>query len=89
MKRPIKNNIRTFRMRRGLSQKEVARLLGHRNQSLLSHWENGNKLPSLMNLFKLSAALKVPGELLYRNLFQSANYEVHQRKKKFGIWERY
>ena len=39
-------------MRRGLSQKEVARLLGHRNQSLLSHWENGNKLPSLMNLFK-------------------------------------
>ena len=37
------NQIRRYRMKRGLSQKEVAWLLGQRIQAHVSHWERGRK----------------------------------------------
>ena len=89
MKRPVKNEIRTYRLRRGFSQRDVAKILGYRNQSPISHWENGSKVPNLENFLKLSAALKVPPELLYRDLLRKVREEVFRRKREFGIWERY
>ena len=86
----IKNRIRTYRLKRGLTQKDVSILLGYKNQSLLSHWENDKKTPTLKNFFKLASILKIfPAEMLFNELFDEIKHEIHQRKHKLGIWEKY
>jgi transcriptional regulator with XRE-family HTH domain len=48
-----------MRLRRGLTQDEVARFLGYKTQQIVSNWERGrctpplNKLHELMNLLDL------------------------------------
>ena len=86
----IKNRIRTYRLKRGLSQKDVANLVGHKSQTLISYWENDKKTPTLKNFFKLASILKIfPAEMLFNELFDEVKHEIHQRKHKLGIWEKY
>jgi transcriptional regulator with XRE-family HTH domain len=49
--------IRAARRRAGLSQVELAELLGVR-QSSVSQWERGSTMPSTVHLLALTAALK-------------------------------
>jgi transcriptional regulator with XRE-family HTH domain len=49
--------IRTARRRVGLSQVELAELLGVR-QSSVSQWERGTTMPSTLHLLALAATLK-------------------------------
>jgi len=89
-KKPIKNYIRTHRLKRGFSQREVATLLGHKGQALVSHWEKGTKIPTLENFFRLAAILKIfPAEMLYKELLDQIRDEILQRKKRLNIWEEY
>ena len=79
----IKNRIRTYRLKRGLSQKDVANLVGHKSQTLISYWENDKKTPTLKNFFKLASILKIfPAEMLFNELFDEVKHEIHQRKHK-------
>ena len=45
-------------MEKGLTQRELARILGYQSVSSLSHLEAGHKLPSLQTAMKLEAALQ-------------------------------
>lgn len=54
------NNLRALRKARGLPQKEVATLIGHKYQDRISHWEKGQMVPHMKNLIKLSRMYKVP-----------------------------
>lgn len=56
----ISNCLRKYRKTRGLKQKDVAGILGLKSTSLISRWERGVCLPSLINLLRLS--------ILYRTL---------------------
>lgn len=48
------NTLREHRLKRNLKQKEVAKELGLGNSDdRISHWERGQALPSIPNLFKL------------------------------------
>lgn len=49
----------------GLSQKQVARLLGHKNNKMLSRYENGHALPTLPTALKLEIIYRVPVAFLY------------------------
>ena len=52
----MQNRLREIRKECGLTQKQVAELLGLKCEDRLSHWENGTAVPSVKNLLKLSEA---------------------------------
>lgn len=70
-KQPIPNMLRHYRKQAGLRQVDVAAKLGFVSADRISRWEKGQSLPSVINLFKLSAIYKVPAEELYREVFNS------------------
>lgn len=53
-----------------LRQVDVAARLGFTSTDRISHWENGTHLPSVTNLFKLSALYKAPAPELYGEFFK-------------------
>lgn len=50
-----------------IDQKELARLLGRENQSIISNWENDRAKPSADDLVRLADVLKVSIDYLMRN----------------------
>lgn len=61
----MQNRLREIRKERGLTQKQVAELLGLDCENRLSRWEQGLSAPSLKNLLRLANIYKMPPELLY------------------------
>ena len=70
-KQAYPNNLREYRLKLGLRQKDVAKSLGLDFMDRLSRWENGWAIPNLVNLFKLANLYNVPADELYRELRQS------------------
>lgn len=60
MSRPLPCYLRSHRIRAGLSQKQVARLLGHKRATGLSRFEQASRLPSLEAAFMLERIFDVP-----------------------------
>lgn len=59
----IGNNIKIFRIFRGLKQQDIAEALG-RTKSVISNWERGENSPDVESCEKLCKLLKVtPNEL--------------------------
>jgi DNA-binding XRE family transcriptional regulator len=52
-------------------------MLGLKQSCDIYRWETGNKLPSLINALKLSAALKCPVELLFWDHFTRIRQEMY------------
>jgi transcriptional regulator with XRE-family HTH domain len=80
------NKLSHYRTKANLTQQEVAYLLGIESTSRLSQWEQGNTMPSLSNLFKLSIIYKIPVEGLYQPLLKKLNrfYETHHTFSERG-----
>lgn len=53
------NRLREHRLKAGLTQKQVAEKLGLKCEDRLSHWERGQAMPSVRNLFKLCEIYKI------------------------------
>ena len=66
------NRFRELRKQKGMRQKEVATLLGYKNEDLISHWEKGQVLPGMTNLFKLAKIYGVLPHELYLELFEQS-----------------
>jgi len=79
------NQLRRYRLRRGLRLRDMARLTGQSSPAHLSHWEKGRKLPSLSNALRLSAAIKCPVEVLFFDLFDQLRNETNEYKKKHHV----
>lgn len=63
MANSLDENIKALRLAKGLNQPELARLLGVTKQCV-SNWENGNILPSLDMLVRLSDIFNVTTDYL-------------------------
>ena len=50
----VSNNLKEYRLKTGLTQKQVAQILGLQCEDRLSHWEKGQAMPSIINLIKLA-----------------------------------
>jgi len=62
----ILNRLWKYRKERGLTQRDVAYILGIKNASQISHWERGDKIPGTKNILKLSALYqRLPNDLLW------------------------
>lgn len=65
------NQIREYRLQKGISQRELGRRIGY-CRSVISDWERGSMLPSLTNAFRLAKALDTLAESLYLGLYSTA-----------------
>ncbi len=64
----VPNNLKEFRLKADLTQKQVCQKLGFTNEVSLSHWEQGVNIPNLINVFKLSDIYNAPPQELYKDL---------------------
>jgi transcriptional regulator with XRE-family HTH domain len=72
------NSLLAFRLRLNISQREVARLLGHGSTKMVSKLERGNATPSLTTALKLSAILRAPVEFLFPELYSELRQRIRQ-----------
>jgi len=72
----IPNCLPKYRRQKGLTQKDVARVLGFRTGSIVSKWERGFSFPSTPSLLKLSALYGRQAEAMFIDLFQRIKEEV-------------
>lgn len=63
----MQNNLKAIRLKRGLTQKQVAEKLGLKCEDRLSHWERGSAMPSVRNLMRLAEVYKKPPQILFEN----------------------
>ena len=80
--KPIPNCLRKYRKASGLKQREAARILGLADSSLVSRWEQGTRLPSAVNLFKLAAVYRTLVDALYIEGLQDIRAEVRGRERR-------
>lgn len=82
-------NLKKARMRKGLSQQEIADLLGIA-KSTYSMWENGNREPNLMKIIALTKVLGVTGDELLGLISPEENafrdYEAKLGKDRFKAY---
>jgi transcriptional regulator with XRE-family HTH domain len=70
-----------------LTQRDAATIMGHKNGSQLSRWQNGKKMPDLVNLIKLFYTLNLTPSCLeefYPRLCQQIKAKISLRRRKFS-----
>lgn len=73
------NHIYSLRKNRGLLQKHVAVLLGHRYVGMVSQYENGMSLPPLMTALLLEIVLGARLSEIYVDLYHELQLQVLAR----------
>ena len=75
----LENYLRTYRKRSGLTQREVAFLVGCRNGAQVSRYEKRRRLPPLRTALACEAAFGVPVSALFAGLRDVAGKAVGER----------
>lgn len=70
------NNLWVSRRRLRLSQKYVARLLGHASTTMLSKYERGRRPPPLVIAIKLAIVYQIAVEGLFPQLYRELKTEI-------------
>lgn len=73
------NDTWKHRKRHGLTQHEMAFLLGSKNGSSVSHLERGAREPSLRNAFACEMMFGVPARDLFPGIYEEVEQEVKTR----------
>ena len=77
----IPNSLRLYRRKNGLSQKDIARLLGYKSSTAVSSYEQGTKSPHLLNLLKLEIINRVPVAYLYWDSYRTLRQEIRRKEE--------
>ena len=78
----IPNALRKFRKTNGYTQKQVASFLGVRNSAMVSRWENGSRLPTPVNMFRLAVLYRTMVDALYIDLVRVLRKEMQGKRKQ-------
>ena len=78
----LPNYLRVYRKRLGLSQNEVAFLLGWRNASQPSRYEHFSRMPNLRTVLALSVILRVSVRELFLGEYQKVENEVCRQAQR-------
>jgi transcriptional regulator with XRE-family HTH domain len=70
------NNLVLYRRRMGFSQKQVARLLGQRDTSMVSHYEHSRAFPPLVVALGLEIIYRVPVAFLFPDLYDELKRRI-------------
>ena len=77
----IPNNLRKYRKAIGLKQKDVAEILNLKSAGMISRWEKGICLPSLLNAIKLSGSYSVLVDALFFPLIRLIKRKIMERQE--------
>jgi transcriptional regulator with XRE-family HTH domain len=75
----FENRLWLARKRRGLQQKQVARLLDHKTIDQISRYENGTRVPTLETALKLEIIYGIPLRLLFTSLYKEVRDTIQKR----------
>ena len=81
---PLKNYLRTYRRKSGLTQREVAFLLGRKNGAQFSRYEKYHCLPPLRMALACEAIFHVPVSKLFGGVNDTVSREVAGRIEALG-----
>ena len=81
MSRKLQNYLRSYRKRFGLSQKEVAFLLGIQSSENISHHENFQQVPNLHTALAFQAVFGVPVAELFAGIYEQVEKETANRAR--------
>ena|ERR1700722_18383965 len=74
--RGLKNYLRTYRLRSGLSQREVGLLLGYRKKGQVSRHEQSQTAPPLETALAYEAIFRTPVSVLFAAMHASAKQAI-------------
>ena len=75
------NDLVLYRRRMGFTQKYVARLLGHRDTSMVSHYEHSRVLPPLMTALSLEIIYRVPVAFLFPGMYDELKKRIRTQEE--------
>ena len=78
------NNLILYRRRIGFTQKQVARLLDHRDTSMVSHYEHGRSLPPLAAALCLEIIYRVPVAFLFPEMYHDLKRGIRKQEDSPG-----
>ena len=81
----LANYLRAYRKRSGLSQSEVAYLLGCKNAAQVSRYERRRHMPPLRTALAFQAALDTPLSELYAGTYESVAKQVTARAQTLTV----
>ena len=81
MARRLSNYLKSYRMRAGLSQDELAFLLGLSGGPKVSRYERGRRIPTLKTLLAYERVLGVPTRELFTGLNEQVDRETRSRAR--------
>jgi len=79
MSHKLQNYLRTYRKRSGLSQDEVAFLLGCQKGTKVSRYERFARKPSLETLFAYEVVFGAPARELFAGVYQKVEKRIMNR----------
>lgn len=82
------NNLLLYRKRMGFSQKQISRLLEHRDTSMVSHYEHGHSYPPLPVALRLEIILRVPIAFLFPHLYDDIKQRIRQMEESLREGQR-
>jgi transcriptional regulator with XRE-family HTH domain len=80
------NHISALRRNRGLLQKQLTVLLGHRSHRTVSHYENATALPPFRTALLLEIALGAKLSELFPDLYLELQALVLKRAKRLPVY---
>jgi transcriptional regulator with XRE-family HTH domain len=80
----LDNYLRAYRKRSGLSQAEIAYLVGCKSRAQISQFERRNGMPPLDTALALQVALHVPVSELYAGRYDSISKDVRKRAESLA-----
>jgi transcriptional regulator with XRE-family HTH domain len=79
MARKLDNYLKTHRKRAGLSQDEVAFLVGMSSGARVSRYERARRLPSLETAFAYQALFDLPLKELFPGVYNTVTHKMQKR----------
>jgi len=77
------NDLAYYRLRWRLSQKRAAALLGYRDSTRLSRYENGHAIPPLEAALRLGILYRVPVDFLFPHLYNQLRQGIRAQEEAF------
>ena len=77
----IPNCLRKYRRVRGLKQKDVAKILGLKNASIISRWEKGVSFPNPKHLFRLAVLYRTMVDALFIDLIRLLRKDILKKEE--------
>jgi DNA-binding XRE family transcriptional regulator len=83
--RPTDNRLWQYRHICHMSQKTLGSLLSYKTSSIISRWEQGKEIPSLVNALRLAQILHSSVESLFPGLTRYLQNEIKRREKRLAV----